>query len=210
VKSLPRLHVTTDDDILARDDFVDQATALLEAHGPAIALHLRGPGTATRALFERAGVLVPVARAQGALLLVNDRADVALAVDADGVQLGQRSLTPADARRLRRDWVVGVSVHSPEEAAAALAMGSADFLLVGTVWESRSHPGRPGAGPDLVRDVRGRSDAPAIAIGGVTPERVAAARRAGAWGVAVLSGVWDGDASAAAAEYLAKLGEEMA
>ncbi len=217
--TLPRLHVITDDDVLARDRFTHQATALLESHGPAVALHLRGPRTPTRTLFRLAGTLAPVARSAGALFVVNDRADVALAVGADGVQLGQRSMDTADARRLRSDWVIGVSVHSVAEAEAAIEAGHADdpdgagglvgpdVLLVGSVWPTASHPGRPGAGLDLVRDVQALDGPPVIAIGGVTPERARVAVAAGAAGVAVLTGVWDRDPADAAGEYVEALGE---
>jgi thiamine-phosphate diphosphorylase len=202
--ALPPLHVITDDEVLAQPRFVDRATTLLEAHGSSLALHLRGPRTPIRQLLRLAGRLGPVARAVGALFLVNDRTDLALAVDADGVQLGQRSLTAAAARRLRGGWVIGVSVHGSDEAEAA---GSeADYLLLGTIWESASHPDRPGTGLGLVRDVHRRGAPPIVAIGGVTPERAASAGAAGAAGVAVLSGVWSVDPAAAAGEYLAAFG----
>ncbi|MFP4623233.1 MAG: thiamine phosphate synthase, partial [Gemmatimonadota bacterium] len=169
-------------------------------HGPAVALHLRGPRTPTRTLHAIAAALVPVARASGGILLVNDRVDVALAVDAHGAQLGGRSLPAVAVRRLREDWILGASVHGLDALGGA---AGADFLVLGTIWATPSHPGREGAGPSLIRAVRAQAGLPVIAIGGVTPERVPEARRAGARGVAVLRGIWSRpDAVLAAGEYV--------
>jgi thiamine-phosphate pyrophosphorylase len=201
---IPRLHVVTEDGVLAAA-FAGRARVLLEALGPELALHLRGPGTSVGALHAAAADLAPVARSAGALLLVNDRADVALAVDAPGVQLGGRSIPVAAARRLREDWRIGVSTHGVQETVEAAGAG-ADFVVLGTIWATDSHPGRPGAGLERVRDAARRAAVPVIAIGGVTPDRAAEAREAGAHGVAVIRGVWSApDPVAAARDYLAAL-----
>src|SRR5207248_8446577 len=85
-----------------------------------------------------------------ALFLVNDRLDVALATGADGVHLAGHSLpVPAARAALGQRRLIGCSVHDAAEAEAA-ARGGADYLLVGTLYPSRSHPGREGAGPQLV------------------------------------------------------------
>ncbi len=201
----PRLHLVTDDAVLARAGFVDLAEALLTAGGPALALHLRGPATPGGPLLALAYKLRTIAWAAGALLVVNDRVDVALAAGADGAHLGGRSLPAHDARRLlgpgRR---MGVSVHTVAEGAEAVAEG-ADWIFAGTIWETASHPGRAGQGPGFVaavaRAVAGAAAAsaayetpggvPILAIGGVTPERVPEALAAGAGGVAVIRGIWD-------------------
>lgn len=198
--TVPGLHVVTDDEVLAAPGFRTHARDLLERHGSRIALHLRGPHTPAAQLLMLAESLAPAATDSGGLLLVNDRADVALAAAVDGVQAGQRSIPLGALRTLAPDWLIGASVHSVEEAVAA---AGADFLLAGTVWSSASHPGREGAGPDLVRQVAAAVHVPVIAIGGVTPERARAACSAGAAGVAVLSGVWREDVPArAAGRYL--------
>jgi thiamine-phosphate diphosphorylase len=204
---IPRLHVVTGDGVLAAPA-VGIARALLEALGPELALHLRGPATSVGALYAAAADLAPVARSAGALLLVNDRADVALAVDAPGVQLGGRSIPVAAVRRLREDWRIGVSTHGVQETADAAGAG-ADFVLLGTIWETDSHPGRPGAGLDRVRGASRRVAVPVIAIGGVTPHRAGEARAAGAHGVAVVRGVWSTpDPVASARDYLAAMSTE--
>ena len=129
-----------------------------------------------------------LARPPEASVFVSGRADIAAAVGAQGVQLGSDHLSPADARRLLPNGWIGRSVHSKEEAVVAVAEG-ADFLVVGSIYETESHPGRPPAGLDLVRDAvaLGR---PVIAIGGITPERAAEVKAAGGYGVAAIRGLW--------------------
>lgn len=189
-RRLPRLHAVTDDAVLARPDFLAHAREVLAAGGPDLALHLRGPRTGGRPLFELAESLVAAARENGALLVVNDRVDVALAAGADGVQLGRRSMRVEDARRLVGDeLLVGVSVGSADEARAAVGAG-ADFLLVGNVYATESHPGRSGIGRAPLSETASFG-VPAVAIGGVTPERVPEVRAAGARGVAAIRAVWD-------------------
>lgn len=177
---IPPLHVVTDDAVVARPDFPRVAAEVMQAGGPLLALHLRAPAAPGLAVYRWAEALR--ACSSGAVLLVNDRVDVALAVDADGVHLGRRGLTLADARALLGpDRLIGVSVGSADEAEPG-----ADFLLVGNVYATASHPGRPGIGTGGLA-----GDPPRIAIGGVTPERVAELRRSGANGVAAIRGIWD-------------------
>ncbi|HEX6693976.1 MAG TPA: thiamine phosphate synthase, partial [Longimicrobiales bacterium] len=132
--------------------------------------------------------------------------DVALASGADGVQLG-RDAVPVDAarnvaRRAGRRLRIGTSVHSAAEAAQAAADG-ADLVILGTIWGSASHPGRQGSGVALVAEAAAVCPVPVYAIGGVTPQRAAVALNAGAYGVAVLTGVWDKpDAAAEAMSFL--------
>ncbi len=188
-RPLPRLHLVTDDRLVRGGSFVDLADQLLGVGGHRVALHLRAPAAGGAWLFAVASRLSPVARASGALLIVNDRVDVAVASGADGVQLGARGLVVEDARALVGErGVVGTSVHDPAEASAALARG-ADFVLAGTLYASDSHPGRAGSGTEWIARIRG-GEGRVIGIGGVTPARVEAVRCAGAHGVAVNSGVW--------------------
>ena len=146
------------------------------------------------------GQLLPIAerlreycRHAGVTFIVNDRVDLALAVDADGVHLGQDDL-PARAARplLRRDMILGRSTHSVTQARAAQAEG-ADYVAVGSMFPTGSKPDFELVGPDLVRSVRHEVTVPLVGIGGITPENVGDVIRAGADGVAVISAVCGAD-----------------
>jgi thiamine-phosphate pyrophosphorylase len=205
--SLARLHVVTDSDVLAGSDFRDRAAALLRAGRGRVALHVRGPATTGRALHEHVVALMPVARASGARLFVNDRVDVALVTDDVGVHLGARSLPVGEARAvIGPGRTVGASVHDAGEAERAASEG-ANFAFVGNVFATASHPGRAGMGStELARICASIPGLPVIAIGGVRPEHVPALIAAGAHGVAVLGGVWTrSDVRAALEEYLVAL-----
>ncbi|MFQ5538472.1 MAG: thiamine phosphate synthase [Gemmatimonadota bacterium] len=220
--ALPRLHVVTDDNVLARRSFVDAAAAALEAGGGEVALHLRGPGTGGGALLELASELRRLAAGESVpFLAVNDRVDVALAARMRPlwVHLGARSLPPGVARRLLEAHggpvpvVVGASTHSASEAREAFREG-ADYIFFGSVFETASHPGRKPVGLDglaeavaAIRPMGPEESQPVVAIGGMTPERVASVLAAGARGVAVVTGVWNApDPAGAVREYLEALG----
>lgn len=200
---IPRLHVVTDDAVLADPAFSARARGLLLQGGAGLALHVRGPRTPGGTLLRLAAPLAAAAAEAGALLVVNDRVDVALASRAVGVHLGRRSLPLAEARHLLPSGVlVGVSVHGAGESAEAQA-GGADWVFVGSVWATPSHPDRAGGGPALLRAAaEAAPGVPLLAIGGVTPARVGEALRAGAHGVAVIRGIWyAADLEAALGEY---------
>jgi len=204
MRPLPRLHAVTDRDVLALHDFTTRA-AQLAAVGPGIALHARDR-TATAAMLSAvARQLLDIAGPLEAAVFVNGRADVAAALGAQGVQLGQGDLSAADVRRaFGTTWAgwIGVSVHSVAEAEAALADG-ADYVLVGSVYATATHPGRAPAGLALVREVAAHGK-PVIAIGGITAERAAAVHDAGAYGVAAIRALWRArDAGQAALALLA-------
>lgn len=199
---VPRLHVVTDDETLGRPDFVSTATSVLVAAGaatipsapvdstPTLALHLRGPRSSGRRIHELVVELKDVARANGSLLVVNDRVDVALATPGVGVHLGTRSLPVRDVRALV-DRPLGVSIHLPEAASSARAEG-ADWVFAGHVYETPSHPGVDGRGTSWLREVtRSAGAVPTLAIGGITRGRVAEVLESGAAGIAVLGGIWN-------------------
>lgn len=204
-RTLPRLHLVTDDAVLSDAAFPVRAAAAMAAGGAGVALHLRGPATPGGVLLERARAVRAAVEDAGALLVVNDRVDVALLADAHGVHLGARSLPVEAARSLLPPGTgVGVSVHGADEARAAETLGP-DWAFVGTIYPTPSHPGRPGSGPEGVRRaVEACPAVPLLAIGGVTPERVAPVLGAGVWGVAVLRGVWDAPDPAAAVDAYRK------
>ncbi len=152
------------------------------------------------ALLELAGSLSEAIGGR-ARLIINERADVALAAGAQGVQLGEDGLPVSAARKtLGSGALIGRSVHSAPSASQAEADG-ADFLIVGTMYASRSHPGEEPAGPDLMRRVSSACRLPLIGIGGITPENAPELIEAGATGVAVITNILAAsDPEAAAAE----------
>lgn len=183
---LPRLLAYADAEVVARDD-LGQRAAAIAAVGPEVALVARWPDGSADQLATLADRFVRLARPAGARVLVTGRADIAAAVGADGVILRRDDLGAADARTLGARLVFR-SVHGVDEAREAVQDG-ADALVVGTIWATDSHPGRPGAGVDLLRAIAALG-VPCYAIGGVTAERAAEARAAGAQGVAAVRAVW--------------------
>jgi thiamine-phosphate pyrophosphorylase len=139
-------------------------------------------------VFERAArEAVAAAHAAGALLVVNDRPDVARLAGADGVHVGQDDLAPADVRAILPAGIVGLSTHDHAQLAAAAASG-ADYVAVGPVFAttSKERPD-PVVGLELVRAARAMTRAPLVAIGGITAANAADVIAAGADGVAVIS-----------------------
>ena len=181
---LPRLHAITDERV-ARLPILDAAARALAAAGP-VALHARGHTLSGRAHYELARRLGAAAPRH---LFVNDRVDVALATAAAGVHLSGDGLEPRDARRLDAAWWIGVSVHGVDGARAARDLG-ADYLLVGPVFATPTHPEAPplgvaGLAPYLALGL------PVVAIGGIDASNAGALRHAGAHGVAAIRALWD-------------------
>jgi len=195
---LDRLHAITDERVAGRADLSQRATALAAGARDRLTLHARGPALTGRELYTLARRMMDLC--PRAHLFVNDRVDVALAVRAHGVQLRRTSLAPAEARALGPDWWIGRSVHDADEARAAQAAG-ADYLVVGPVFATATHPDRPPLGARALEQIT-RIGLPVIAIGGVTPERIASLRAAGAYGVAAITGLWDATDPAAAARQM--------
>jgi len=185
----------------------DLAAALLAGGARLLQLRLKTAGSGELLAAAR-GLRALTARA-GALLLINDRPDVARAASADGVHLGQDDLPVGAARTvLGPDAVVGVSTHDVEQARVAAGAG-ADYLGVGPVFTTTTKVGAPPArGLDLVRAVRAAVARPLVGIGGITPDTAAAVRAAGADAVAMIAAlVRAPDVTAAVRETLARLGE---
>ena len=182
------LHVLTDRQWSRGRDMLSVAVAALD--GGATVIQLRDKTASTRVLVEEGLALRGLTRERGALLIVNDRVDVALAVEADGAHVGQDDMPVESARRLLGpNRILGVSAATLEEAQEAVA-GGANYLGVGPIFSSL---GKADAGPatgiHLLTELAQRYAVPLVAIGGITAENAAEVVRAGACGVAVITAV---------------------
>ena len=123
------------------------------------------------------------------MLIVNDRVDVAILSGADGVQLGEDALDVHSARKLvGPDMLIGRSVHSAKGAVEAASSG-ADFLVLGTIFETSSHPGAQTGGLEFISDVVREVELPVMGIGGISESNVAEVIQAGAAGAAVITAI---------------------
>ena len=170
---------TIADEVRALDAFLDEATAAGIDY-----VQIRETDLGGRALVDV--VRRAVARAQGTStrVLVNDRADAALAAGAHGVHLKADGASVARTRSLARDWLIGQSVH---ESGVPDSSAGSDYLLFGSVFPTASKPaGHRAAGLDALARVVGTTAAPVVGIGGITPDNAALAAAAGAAGVAAI------------------------
>ncbi|WP_236796448.1 thiamine phosphate synthase [Amycolatopsis sp. GM8] len=188
----------------SRGDLAEFADAALSGGVDIIQLRDKTGGAPLEAKQELAAleVLAEACARHGALLAVNDRADVALAVDADVLHLGQDDLPVPLARRVIGDEpVIGRSTHSVEQARAAEAEPGVDYFCTGPCWPTPTKPGRPAPGLDLVRTMAG-SKRPWFAIGGIDQERLPQVIEAGATRVVVVRAITEAEDPAAAARRI--------
>lgn len=159
--------------------------------GGARVLQLRMKGAPAAEMLAVLDELRPLLRAHPeALLIVNDRLDVALSGGAQGVHLGQTDMPLRAARRMSpKGFLVGISTHDEAQAEAAIA-GGADYIAFGPVFptQSKSDPD-PVVGLERLRALCRRSPVPVVAIGGITLSRAAEVAAAGAWAAAVIAAV---------------------
>jgi thiamine-phosphate pyrophosphorylase len=178
-----RLYVVTG----ARPDLPGFLDAILGAGVDLI--QLREKDAEARDLLRWGRVFKETADRHGALFIVNDRPDVALALEADGVHLGQDDLPPAVAREiLGPQAIIGLSTHGPEQWDGASR--EADYLCTGPVWETPTKQGRPAVGLDAIRyAAKSEERRPWFAIGGIDPDNLPEAVDAGAIRIVVVRAV---------------------
>ena len=188
MKRIGRLHLLTD--VVLQDRFSHEDLARLGIAGGADTIQLREKGGSTRRMIEVAKSMAVVCREAGVPLIVNDRIDVAMASDADGVHLGQSDFPIPLARSLLgKDKLIGGSAATIEEARICLADG-ADYIGFGPVYVTGSKgDAGPVSGPAELKQVVETIPLPILAIGGITAENVHEVMRAGAYGIAVISAV---------------------
>ena len=200
----PRLYLVLDRTATGGRALDDILLAALQ--GGAEMVQLREKTWPSGTVLPVAQRLLSLCRAAGVPFIINDRVDLAVAVDADGVHLGQDDLPPAAARAmLRPGKILGVSTHSEAQATAAQAAG-ADYVAVGSMFPTVSKPEFQLVGPALARKVRPLVRVPLIGIGGITPDNVGEVIAAGCDGVAVISAVCAApDPAAAAARFVSAI-----
>lgn len=148
----------------------------------------RNKNAETLQMYQEAVRLSEICRDSGTMFLVNDRIDIALAAEADGVHLGQSDMPCPTARRiLGKEKIIGVTVHNLAEALEAESVG-ADYLGVSPIYQTATKPdaGKP-AGIRLIEEIRSEVDIPLVAIGGINHDNASEVVRAGADGLCAIS-----------------------
>lgn len=184
-----RLYAVTDR-TWARDE--DALFRQIEAaiRGGAAIVQLREKHLTDEALLSEARRFTALCRRLGAVSIINDRADIALAAGADGVHVGQEDLSAARARELLGpDKIVGVSAHSPEEARAAREAG-ADYLGCGAAFVTGTKSDARPVSRETIRAVTAAAGVPVVAIGGISRENLPELRGLGLAGAAVVSAIF--------------------
>ena len=178
-----RLYLVSGADHEDLSGFLD---AVLEAGVDAV--QIREKDAEAGDVIRRGEVFREMAERHGALFIVNDRPDVALALDADGVHLGQNDLPVEMAREiLGADAIIGLSTHSRDQLDAAPT--EADYVCVGPIWETPTKAGRPAVGVDLVRYAAEHERRPWFAIGGINTDNLPQVVAAGARRIVVVRAV---------------------
>ena len=200
-----RLYVVTDERVSRNRSHLEVAEAAIR--GGADVIQLRDKTAGSGELYRIAVALREATRDANVPFIVNDRLDIALAVDADGLHVGQDDLPAAVARRLLGPGkLLGVSAETPEEALRAEEDG-ADYLGVGPIFEARGTKADAGApkGPGMIAPIRGCCRLPIVAIGGIKAGNARSVREAGADAVAVISDIVGADDIAQAARRMKEL-----
>ncbi len=182
------LYLITDDGYLEGRDLaatIEQAIA-----GGVTVVQYRSKGRkTTREMFEELKILREITKKHSVPLIVNDRVDLALAVDADGVHIGQDDLPPEVVRQiLGEDKIIGISTHSLEEIEKANDQ-PVDYIAFGSIYRTPTKEKPIVVGVELLKEAKKMAKKPLVAIGGIMPYNVDEVIKAGADGVAVISAI---------------------
>ena len=203
--SLHGLYVILDPSMITRRSLVDGLKEVAAAG--ARLFQYRDKHASGREAYRIATELRDAAADAGALFVVNDRCDLALAVGADGVHLGQQDLPVRLARAIMgADKLIGLSTHTAAQVTEATAQG-ADYIGFGPIFATGTKANHePVVGIDGLRQVRALTTLPIFAIGGVTVETAESLIDTGADGLAVISAIWkDGDPDRAVRQFMGRL-----
>ena len=204
-----RLYAVTDRAWAADEDaLMDQIAAAID--GGAGIVQLREKHLDHDAFLREARRFVALCREKGVVSIINDAVDIAAAVGADGVHVGQSDLAAGRAREvLGPDKLIGVSAHSVEEALAAQAAG-ADYLGVGAAFVTGTKTDAAPISRDTIRAITAAVDIPVVAIGGISRDNITELAGCGLDGVAVVSALFAQKDVKAAAKELYALSESIA
>ncbi len=184
--SLPPLYPITDLKIANRKTHIEIVRALIS--GGAKIIQIRDKRLSTSDLLTQVGDVLSYARKRNVKIIINDRVDLVMATDADGVHLGQEDLPVEEARRLLgAKKMIGLSTHSLAEALKG-SQSSADYIAIGPIFRTRTKGTSDlSLGIDIIKSLRPRVSKPIVAIGGITLEKVGDLFAAGANSVALIS-----------------------
>jgi len=181
------LYLVTDRDLMTADSIEECVRQAIS--GGCTVIQLREKTASSYEFYDTALRLRKVTASLGVPLIINDRADIALAVDADGVHVGQKDLPYEVVRRIiGPDKIVGVSTHTLKQAKLAEKMG-ADYIGVGAMFATGTKSDATPAGVDVLRNIRKEVNIPMVAIGGISKNNVSLLTDTGVDGIAVVSAV---------------------
>lgn len=202
------IYLVTDDGCLQGRELLDCVREALE--GGVTLVQYRAKTASSAEMYAEALQLKALCDSFKVPLIINDRLDIAMAVGAAGVHLGQDDLPCAAARKiLGEDYIIGVSAHNPAEAKAALQSG-ADYLGCGAVFGTATKADVQKLGTDGLAAICKAKGLPVVGIGGVTADNYREVRAAGADGAAIVSGILAQPDIRTTVEAIAKVSEEFA
>ena len=202
------IYLVTDDGCLQGRALIDCVREALE--GGVTLVQYRAKTASSAEMYAKALQLKALCDSFNVPLIINDRLDIAMAVGAAGVHLGQDDLPCAAARRiLGEDYIIGVSAHNPAEARAALLCG-ADYLGCGAVFGTATKADVKKLGTDGLAAICKAKGLPVIGIGGVTADNYREVRAAGADGAAIVSGILAQPDIRATVRAIARVSQEFA
>lgn len=202
------IYLVTDDGCLQGRALIDCVREALE--GGVTLVQYRAKTASSAEMYDEALQLKALCDSFNVPLIINDRLDIAMAVGAAGVHLGQDDLPCAAARRiLGEDYIIGVSAHNPAEARAALLCG-ADYLGCGAVFGTATKADVKKLGTDGLAAICREKGLPVVGIGGVTADNYREVRAAGADGAAIVSGILAQPDIRATVRAIAKISQEFA
>lgn len=201
--NIPRLMLVTDGSLETEPTAIDRISSGCQNGLPAV--QLREKQMELRKLWELAVMLRQITSGNQTFFSINDRIDLALAVEADGVQLSEKGLSPQISKKLKPSLIVGVSVHNLEMGLRAEQEG-ADYVICGPIFDTPSKRafGMP-QGLNFLEKMTRTLSIPVLAIGGIAPVKVKSCMEAGAHGVGAITAFMKGDIKTTIQDFLRAL-----